>query len=47
MPTVGADGSIYLVGQADSRDFPVTARAVQKRNRGNHDGVILKLVPAR
>ena len=47
MPTVGADGSIYLVGQTDSRDFPVTARAVQKRNRGNHDGVILKLVPAR
>ena len=44
---LGGGGAVYLAGNSDSKDFPVTALAVQKRKRGHHDGVILKLVPAR
>lgn len=44
---VGRDGSVYLAGNSASSDFPTTARAVQRARRGNHDGVIVKLVPAR
>lgn len=44
---LGPGGAVYLAGNSNSADFPVSARAFQKRNKGNHDGVIIKLDPAR
>ena len=42
---VDAQGNAYLGGNANSNDFPVTAGAFQKSNRGGEDGVIFKLNP--
>lgn len=44
---LGSDRAVYLSGNSGSGDFPISARAVQKRNKGNHDGVIVRLEPAR
>jgi hypothetical protein len=39
MPTPGPSGEIFIVGQTDSRDLPVTSRALQKEyGGGKSDG---------
>jgi hypothetical protein len=46
MPTVDARGNIWVVGSSGSRDFPVTADALQKTyGGGNEDGVLAILSP--
>ncbi len=42
----GRDGAVYLVGSTSSRDFPVTAEAVQTTLAGAGDAFVVKLVPA-
>ena len=44
---LGRDGTVYLLGNSSSNDFPVSARAAQKKIKGNHDGVVIKLLPVR
>jgi hypothetical protein len=44
---VGKGGEVYLAGNSSSRDFPITPGAAQGKLKGGHDGVIVKLVPAR
>jgi hypothetical protein len=44
---LGTGGEVYLAGNSSSRDFPVTAGAAQPKHKGKHDGVVVKLVPAR
>jgi len=43
---LGPNGEVYLVGNTDSPDFPVTPNAPQKTLAGNADAFIVKLVPA-
>jgi hypothetical protein len=44
MPTPDAEGNIFVVGQTDSRDFPVTPNALQKAyGGGRSDGVLAVL----
>jgi hypothetical protein len=42
---VDAQGNVYLGGNANSNDFPLTAGAFQKSNSGGEDGVVFKLNP--
>jgi len=44
---LGPNGEVYLVVSTTSRDFPVTANAVQPLLSGNADAFIVKLVPKR
>ena len=44
MPTPDADGNLFLVGQTSSRDFPVTADALQPAYGGEgSDGALAVL----
>lgn len=45
MPTVDADGKIYIVGNTDSPDFPVTPDAIQGRHAGGQDAALVVLDP--
>lgn len=46
--TLGPRGEVYLVGSTASKDFPVTAGAVQARfGGGSGDAYVVKLVPTR
>jgi len=45
--TLGENGTLYLAGNSNSDDFPISAHAAQRTHRGNHDGVIVKLEPAK
>ncbi|HUW82045.1 MAG TPA: SBBP repeat-containing protein [Phycisphaerae bacterium] len=45
--TLGENGTLYLAGNSNSDDFPVSAHAAQRTRNGNHDGVIMKLEPTR
>jgi len=46
MPTPDAEGNIFVVGQTDSRDFPVTSNAFQSNyGGGKSDGVLAVLSP--
>jgi len=46
MPTVDREGNIYIVGQTNSRDLPVTPDAIQKTyGGGTNDGVLAVLSP--
>lgn len=45
--TLGENGVVYLAGNSDSDDFPLSAHAAQAARKGNHDGVIIKLEPTR
>ncbi len=42
---LGADGTVWLVGSTSSRDFPVSAAAIQPDAGGDSDGFVVKLVP--
>jgi len=45
---VTARGEIYLAGNTDSDDLPFIRRsAVQPKRKGGHDGIVIKLAPAR
>jgi len=44
---LGRDGTVHLLGNSNSNDFPVSSRAAQKKIKGNHDGVVIKLLPVR
>ena len=44
---LGPGGEVYLAGNSNSDDFPITAGAAQRKPKGKHDGVIIKLEPAR
>jgi hypothetical protein len=45
-PTLDAAGNVWVVGYTDSRDFSVTANALQKTYGGGaHDGVVACLSP--
>ena len=41
---LGPRGEVYLVGSTTSKDFPVTANAVQPELRGKSDAFVVKLV---
>jgi hypothetical protein len=41
MPTVDAQGNIWVVGSSSSRDFPVTADALQKSYGGGKEDAVL------
>ena len=46
--TVDSAGNVYVSGQTDSTDFPVTSDALQKNNKGGYfgsDAVLVKLDP--
>ena len=43
---LGKGGEVYLLGNTSSTDFPVTPGAAQRKLRGKHDGVVVKLVPS-
>ena len=46
MPVLGDRGDIFLVGQTQSRDLPVTANALQaKHGGGRSDGFLAVLAP--
>ena len=45
MPTVDADGKIYVVGSTSSPDFPVTPDALQPRHGGGEDCALAILSP--
>ena len=45
MPTVDADGFIYVVGSTSSTDLPVTVDAHQREPGGGEDGAIVVLGP--
>ena len=46
MPVLGDHGGIFLVGQTESRDLPVTANALQaKHGGGKSDGFLAVLAP--
>lgn len=42
---VGPNDELYLVGETDSGDFPVTSGAFQPSFRGGRDGFVVKLAP--
>jgi len=44
MPTVGPKGNIYLVGATTSKDFPVTADALQPKFGGGQDDAVLAVL---
>jgi len=44
MPTVGPDGNIYMVGSTTSKDFPVTAGALQPKFGGGQDDAVLAVL---
>jgi len=42
---LGSDGAVYLVGNTSSSDFPITARAFQRKiGGGNGDAYVMKLL---
>jgi hypothetical protein len=45
MPTVDADGFIYVVGSTSSTDLPVTGDALQRKSGGGEDGAVVVLSP--
>ena len=44
-PWLCADGSVLLTGVSASRDFPVTAGALQGQLKGKNDGFVVKVSP--
>lgn len=42
---VDQDGALILVGNTDSRDFPLTEGTAQTKPAGGHDGFLVKLAP--
>ncbi len=43
---VQPDGTVYLAGNTDSDDLPTTRGVPQRYRKGDHDGFVMKLVPA-
>lgn len=44
--TVDRTGAVYVAGQTNSTDFPVTGGALQSTNAGGYDAFLFKLSPA-
>lgn len=44
MPTVDRQGNLWMVGNTSSRDFPVTADALQSRHAGGQDDAALAVL---